>query len=269
MMKFKIDGIPYEVFDYTTIEQYSKIYKIKDLFTDDYFAAKLISTVTPASLQDLLECPFEEISYISNYIMNNLPKPEDIKFVDRFELDGVHYGFIPNWKDMSFAEYIDIDTLITKKQEEVLDYLHVIAAIMYRPIISDKSKHDFKIEKYDFESINGRAELFKKKLDIRYFLGAQFFFINYAKVSFELTQLSSTLTPTIWTRMKIAWKYKTQLKNVLLNKYSGGMQSLIDLQTMILLDMTKSSAKKLLAPSISLRTLFKKIRKWLGARKQP
>ena len=79
MMKFKIDGIPYEVFDYTTIEQYSKIYKIKDLFTDDYFAAKLISTVTPASLQDLLECPFEEISYISNYIMNNLPKPEDFK----------------------------------------------------------------------------------------------------------------------------------------------------------------------------------------------
>ena len=55
MIKFKIDGVSYEVPDKITIQHYSKIYKIKDLFTDEYFAAKLIATVTNAPLQDLLE----------------------------------------------------------------------------------------------------------------------------------------------------------------------------------------------------------------------
>lgn len=260
MIKFEIEGKEYTLPNYISIENYVKIFKVKDFFDDEYRAAKLLNIITDIPVNVLLDVNYQQINFLSSHIMSLFPK-QDVKFEDRFELDGVHYGFIPNWKDMSFAEYIDIDTLITKKQEEVLDYLHVIAAIMYRPIISDKSKHDFKIEKYDFETINDRAELFKKKLDIRYFLGAQFFFINYAKTSFELTQLSSTLTPTIWTKLKIAWKYKTQLKNVLLNKYSGGMQYLIDLQTMILLDTTKFSAKKLLRPSINLRTLFKRIRK--------
>ena len=104
MLRFKIDGEPYVVDNTITIDHYTKIYKIKDLFNDDYFAAKLISTVTNCPLQDLLDCPFEEIAYIANYITDRLPRNDDIKFKDRFEIDGVHYGFFPNWRDLTFAE---------------------------------------------------------------------------------------------------------------------------------------------------------------------
>ena len=59
-----------------------------------------------------------------------------------------------------------MDTISTKPESELLDLLHILAAIMYRPIIEEKSEHDFKIEKYNVESMQERAELFKKKLDV-------------------------------------------------------------------------------------------------------
>jgi hypothetical protein len=267
MIKFEIEGKEYEIPEIMNVENYVKIFKIKDFFDDEYRAAKLINIVTNIPVDKLMDINFQQIQFLSGNIMRLFPKQKET-FIDRFELDGIQYGFIPNWKEMSFAEYIDLDTLITKPQNEILDFLHVILAIMYRPIINDKKKHNFKIEKYNFDTVSERSELFKTKLDIKYFFGAQFFFINYGKMFFELSQLSSTLTPSIWMRWKIAWKYKTQLKNVLLNKYSGGMQSLIDLQMTMLLDMTQSLAYQSLQHSTKSPSLFKRIKNFLKDKKK-
>lgn len=174
MIKFKLEGIEYKVPEKITIEHYVKIFKLKDLFTDQYFAAKLVSIVCDAPLDDLLESDYQEVNYIASHILTLIPI-KDPKFVDRFEIDGVHYGFFPRWQDLSFAEFVDMDTISTKKEDEILDMLHFLAAIMYRPIVSEKSEHDFEIEKYDVKSMKVRAELFKKKLDIVIVLGAQFF----------------------------------------------------------------------------------------------
>jgi hypothetical protein len=166
MIKFKIDEKEYNLPQFISIDHYTKIYKVKDLFSDDYFAARLINIVSDAPVEDLLESDFQEVNYMSTYVMELLPlnKPE---FKDRFELDGVKYGFFPNWKDLSFAEFIDMDTISTKKTDELLDMLHILAAIMYRPIVEEKSEHDFKIEKYNVQTMTERAELFKKKLDVK------------------------------------------------------------------------------------------------------
>jgi len=244
MLRFKIDGVPYEVPDYTPINVYAKIYKIKDLFTDEYFAAKLISAISDCPLQDLLDCPFEEISYISNYILNNLPKEKDVKFVDRFELDGVKYGFIPDWKDISFAEFADLDTLSTKKQDEILDVLHIIASIMYRPIIEEKKNGDFRIEKYNVDSMKERAELFKRKLNIKYLLGAQFFFINFANKFSNYSQLSLMQNLSTWERIKLIWLMRKWLvMRTFSKKPMDGLQSSTELLKTILQN-TKLYTKK-------------------------
>jgi hypothetical protein len=130
MIKFKIEGEPYVIDDFMSIENYVKIYKIKDLFSEDYFASKLISIVSGAPQKDLLEGGYEEINYLAYRIMQSLPTTETTKFVDRFELDGVQYGFFPNWRDLTFAEFIDLDTISTKKEDELLDLLHILAAII-------------------------------------------------------------------------------------------------------------------------------------------
>lgn len=242
MIKFKIEGVEHKLPDFMSIENYAKIYKIKDLFSDDYFAARLLSIITDAKIEDLLESDYQEVSYLSSYVMSLVPTEKPV-FVDRFELDGVKYGFFPSWKDLTFAEFIDMDTLSTKKPEELLDYLHILAAIMYRPITEEKSEHDFKIEKYDVKTMTERADLFKKKLDVKYILGAQFFFINFANRFSSYTQISSIQKLSIWTKIKIVWTLRTLMWNIVFKKRSVGSLSSTELLQMIL-QSTNTSIKK-------------------------
>ena len=243
MLKFKIENEEYNIPDYISIENYTNIFKIKDLFSEDYFGAKLISIVTGAKVEDLLESDYQEVSYIASYIMSKIPSNKDVPFVDRFNLNGVEYGFIPDWRDLTFAEFMDLDTISTKKTDELLDLLHILAAIMYRPIVEEKSKHNFKIEKYDVNSMKERAELFKKELKIDIVLGAQFFFIKYARRFSNYFQLSSITKLSIWTKIKIIWTMRKILWNIIFKKRMVGSWSSTELLEMILRSTTKSIKK--------------------------
>jgi len=221
MIKFKIEDKQYQLPKSISIDKYVKIYKAKELFTDEYFAAKIINIVCDTPLDDLLDSDYQEVNYLAAQILEMIPidKP---KFKDRFEIDGVHYGFFPTWKELSFAEFVDMDTISTKKPDDLLSMLHILAAIMYRPIIEEKSHHDFQIEKYDVEKMKVRSEIFKHKLDISYVLGAQFFFINYAKKYSDYFQLSSMKTLSIWTRIKLIWNLRKMIWKTLFKKSTDG-----------------------------------------------
>jgi hypothetical protein len=244
MIKFNIGEDKYELPTFINVENYTKIYKIKDLFTEDYFAARLVSIVSGAPMDKLLENDYQEITYMASYILSLLPIDHKIPFVDRFEIDGVHYGFFPNWKDLTFAEFVDMDTISTKRSDELLDLLHILAAVMYRPIIEEKSEHDFKIEKYDLKTMQERAELFKKKLDCKYVLGAQLFFFNYARTYIGYSQLSSIPKLSIWTKMKLMWRMRRLIREIVFKKSSGGTWSSTELLEMILQSTTTSTKRK-------------------------
>jgi len=242
MLKFKLNEIEYKLPEFISIENYSKIYKVKDLFSDDYFAAKIINIITDAPLEQLLESDYEEVSYLAAYIMSQIPL-EKPKFVDRFELDGVHYGFFPNWRELSFAEFVDMDTISTKKPDELLNMLHILAAVMYRPIIEEKSEHDYKIEKYNVETMKDRSELFKKKLDIKYVLGAQFFFINYANRFLNYSHLSSIPTLSIWMKLKLMWVMRRWIFAAIFKKRMDGSLSSTELLETILRNTNLSTKR--------------------------
>lgn len=243
MIKFKIEDKEYVVPEFISIENYAKIYKVKDLFSDDYFAAKLLNILTDAPLEDLLQVDYQEVNYLANYAMSLIPISKDIPFKDRFELNGVQYGFFPSWKELTFAEFIDMDTISTKKPEELLDLMHILAAVMYRPIIEEKSEHDFKIEKYNIETLNDRAELFKKHLDVKIIIAAQFFFIKFANKFSSYTQLSSIKTLSIWTKIKILWTMRRLIWHLIFKKSSAGTLSSTESLQMIL-QSTNLSLKK-------------------------
>ena len=243
MIKFKIEQTEYQLPEFISIENYSKIYKIKDLFSEDYFAAKLINIVCNAPLNDLLQSDYQQVNYIAAYLMNLFPLDKP-KFIDRFEIDGVKYGFFPNWRDLTFAEFVDLDTISTKKADEILDLLHILAAIMYRPIVSEKSEHDYQIEKYDINKMKERAEVFKKKLDVKYVLGAQFFFIKFAKRFSSYTQMSLIPNLSIWTRIKLVWNMRKIIWKMAFRKPSDGSLSSTELVETILRS-TNTSIKKM------------------------
>lgn len=226
MIKFKMNEVDYKLPEYLTIEQYVKIYKMQDLFDDQYFAAKLIGLLTNAPVDELLEHDYQEINFLASEILTLIPTLS--AFEDRFELDGVQYGFFPNWKDLTFAEFVDLDTLSSKKTDELLDQLHYLIAIMYRPITHERGTHDFDIEKYDVTTMKTRAELFKKKLNVRYVLSAQSFFTQLEKKFSVYSQLSSIKKLSLIQKIKIAWSMRKMIIQTLLKKRTGGISSSTD-----------------------------------------
>jgi hypothetical protein len=242
MIKFKIKDTEYQIPDFISIENYSKIYKVKDLFSDDYFAAKIVSLISNAPLEDLLETDYDDVQYLASYIMSQIPleRPE---FKDRFELDGIKYGFFPSWKELTFAEFVDMDTISTKKPDELFDLLHILAAIFYRPIVEETSEHNYKIEKYNVETMKDRSELFKKKLNIKYLLGAQFFFIKFANRFSGYSHLSLMKNLSMWTKIKIIWKFRKVIWTIVFKKDTVGTWSSTELLQMIL-QSTRPSIKR-------------------------
>ena len=61
-------------------------------------------------------------------ILNNMFDTEH-QLVSKFKLNGVDYGFIPELDDMSFGEYMDLDTFIGDN-----DNIHRAANVLFRPI---------------------------------------------------------------------------------------------------------------------------------------
>ena len=243
MVKFTIQEKEYELKDYLSIEDYVKIYKVKELFTDEYFAAKLISLVTDCPFEDLLKSDYEQINYLASYVLSLIPQEKELKLIDRFELDGIKYGFFPNWRDLTFAEFVDIDTISTKKPDELLNMLHILAAIMYRPIEHEITEHNFLIEEYDVKTMVPRSELFKKKMDMRYVLGAQTFFTKLEK-RYSLYSQASLIQKIKWTKkIKIYWKMRKWIWAAVFKKRTDGMLSSIELLKMILQNTTTSTKK--------------------------
>ena len=270
MITFQIEEKEYILPDFLSIENYVKVYKVKDLLDDNYYQAKLIQTITGADLSDVLDTSHHQINFITNHLTQLFPDTK-YPFIDKFVLNGVEYGFIPSWKNMSFAEFVDLDTLLTKTPFDIMNNLHIICAIMYRPIIFKKSEHNFQIEKYNADTVEERANLFLKELDVKYVLGGQFFFSRFAEQSLQPSQqYSMWMKMKIWWRIQVTtWKMRKIIWKLLLNKPLDGSQLLIDYAQTTLQNTIWSSQKGSLNVSTNSSTFWKKIKKWLKDLKRP
>lgn len=234
-IEFEIDGINYIMPEYISIENYSKIFRIKGTFSDQYFGCKLLNILTECPLELLLQGNYQQIQQLILYTIQLFPKPDE-KFVDRFMFEGVEYGFLPVWREFSFGEWVDIDTLRSGK--DVLDKMHILTAIYYRPIISENSKtKKYKIEKYESDSMLERAEIFKR-LDSKIFFGTTVFFYKFIEKLQKPIQTYST-----WRQIKWMWKYRKLIKIVSKNKQTDGSEFSIELVSAILRSTIRASEK--------------------------
>jgi hypothetical protein len=243
---FELEGVEYKIPEFLNIEDYVKVFKVKDLFEDEFLKAKVVSLLTDCPIDVLLNSENHKVDFLAGMIFSMVPT-SPYKLIDRFELDGVEYGYLPSYKEITYGEFVDLDTLLTKKPEEIMNYLHIIAAIMYRPIVSQKLKHDFKIEKYDVPKMQERAELFKKKLDIKFVLGGQFFFINFGKIYSSYTPQSLKMRILKeWMKLKLLWQNRKVIWKLLLKKDLDGTSLQIELQREMLRNTMQYMKKELL-----------------------
>lgn len=149
-----------------TLEQYQKYLKIQDENKDEKFlAVKLIEIFCGLRGDHVLMMRATDIQDIVNIItdmLNNTPQ-----LVTKFKMNGVQYGFIPKLEDMTFGEYIDLDTFMGD-----WDNMHRAMNVLYRPITDQYG------DKYAIEDYNVDAPEKMKGMPMNAVLGSILFFYN-------------------------------------------------------------------------------------------
>jgi len=128
-----------------TLRQYKKFLKIQKETEDDRFLnAKMIEVFCGIPLDKVLNLKVND----SNEIIETISKLFDEKpnLVTSFKLGKLEYGFHPQLDDLTFGEYIDLDTFIGD-----WDNMEKAMNVLYRPILV-KLKNKYSIEDYRVET---------------------------------------------------------------------------------------------------------------------
>ena len=136
-MKYKI-----EIPEYLSIGEYQKLSSL-DHLTDLEKTMEIVHTITTIDKDILSKWTPNQLSNIGESVLN-LMEFDSATFYPIIEFNNVLYGYRPISK-MTLGEYIDLERL----SKEPNTNLHEIIAIIYRPIIKDKT------QSLKFKLING------------------------------------------------------------------------------------------------------------------
>ena len=149
-----------------TLGQYQKYLKIAENNPDGNFLdAKMIEIFCGIPLSDSYKIKMSSVRAIVDILVSLLEsKPTH---VERFEMNGVQYGFIPDLDEMSLGEYIDLDNNASQWGN-----MHVAMNVLYRPIKTSK------LGKYNIEDYNVKNPEAMKDMPLGAAIGSLFFFYN-------------------------------------------------------------------------------------------
>lgn len=172
-----------------TIEMWSKIMVLQEWTDEREFSVILLSQITGLSQQEIENTDYQEVlnasQIISEYFLN-----DSSKFINEFEFNGKNYRFL-DLPNLSFGEFIDIDSFLTKPITERKKEMSLLMAMLYREV--DKNG---KYLPYDSKLIQLKAEEFKK-LPVKYVNGSSTFFLRLEKILLGSSKLS------LWSRRKM------------------------------------------------------------------
>ena len=174
-----------------SLKKYVKMMKSLEDKKDKKELEKIVDIITILSdvpEKDILRLPVKNINQLGLYLTKFLKTLPEDRLNHILNIKGVEYGFHPKLSDISFGEWVDIDSLITAGAN---DNLHKIMAILYRPIIA-KSGEKYQIEPY--EPCKDREEIMLNNLTVGDFYGVSVFFSDLGT---EL--LNHSLTSSIQT----------------------------------------------------------------------
>ena len=164
-----------------TLEQYQKFLKIAEENPEGNFLnAKMIEIFCGIPLSDSYKLKMSSVSAIIDILNEMLSVTPN--HVEKFTLNGVQYGFIPDLDEMSLGEYIDLDNNIISWAE-----MHKAMNVLYRPI-KIKKGDKYSVEDYDVSNPEALKDM---PLDAA--IGAVFFFLNLGLELSKHTILYSNL----------------------------------------------------------------------------
>lgn len=194
------------------LEQYQKFVKLYDgEVTEEFMALKMLEIFCGVKLSDAYNLRYKDVDGVVQILTDTLnDKPQLVK---TFFMDGVEYGFIPNLDDMSFGEYIDLDTYLGDWQN-----IHKAMAVLYRPI---KSKYGERYNIVDYQIIDAEV---MRKMPMDAVLGAVLFFyrlgmdLSKAMISYLEEQEES----------RIVQYLNSDENGVGINQYTHSLKAILD-----------------------------------------
>jgi hypothetical protein len=149
-----------------TLSQYQKWVKIIDEEElSSFFQQKMIEIFCSSDLKAILQMKVKDVDEVTTHI-DNLFKEKPV-FVPTFTLDNIEFGFIPQLDEMSFGEYIDLDSYLGDWET-----MNKAMSVLFRPV-KYKRKGKYIIEDYEGSD---KFDLSHMPLDV--VMGAVFFFVH-------------------------------------------------------------------------------------------
>ena len=124
-----------------TLGQYQEFYKLNDVEDVKVVERRMIEIFCKVPMKyvnQMKAIDVKDIIQILTQMLENKPS-----LVNLFKMDGVEFGFIPDLDDMTFGEYVDLDTFIGDTNN-----LHRAMNVLYRPVKIKRSGR-YQIEDYD------------------------------------------------------------------------------------------------------------------------
>lgn len=126
-----------------TLDQYQQWLKVaEDKELDNFLQQKMIEIFCGVTLKQVMLIKAKDIESIVVQISKLFNQKEN-KFIDRFKYQDKDFGFVPELSEMTFGEYVDLDTYLADWQ-----LMHKAMAVLYRPI-TFKKKNQYLIEDYE------------------------------------------------------------------------------------------------------------------------
>ena len=162
--------VPTEIND-ITLEQYQKFALINTEEQDkEFFMFKTIEIFCGVDISLVSKMRLKDAESISNEVLEVLNT--NIPFTNKFELEGVKYGFIPDLQQISLGEFIDLEEGLADSKS-----FHKATAVMFRPIMKEAG------ELYTIDGYEASTEMhhIMKKAPLGIVSAAIVFFYNIVK----------------------------------------------------------------------------------------
>jgi hypothetical protein len=172
-----------------TIESWADVMKLKDILSEEEMYIRMIEKATGLSHEEVMKTDAGTINMVGNQLFRWLNK-ESRELIQEFEHKGIKYKIV-DVHNISFGQFVDIDTFLKKDEAYRIANLNELAAYLYIEDGIDYSDSNFK----------KRIEAFKD-LPIKYVEGALFFLSNLEKGLREIMALYSK-SKLMWTIMNL------------------------------------------------------------------
>lgn len=183
-----------------TIEQFQRLKAKEDLYKSS--PADLLSMLLAVPVNELKDLPLNQMEFVQSYLMSQMTESSlKDELYNVFTYDGVEYGLENDWSKLAWGAWMDMEVFSSENIEESI---HLIMAILYRPI-TEKKNGKYKIAPYKADEIEDRAYLFRQ-LPVKYWFGASSFFFLTATIYTTNIKSSLELTNKMNQRIKTGWE---------------------------------------------------------------